>query len=650
MGAQHTGPDFGRPVFQPLTADDPAEVSGYRISARLGTGDGRRGGRVYLAHAPGGSPVALRLLAPATVARPGFAARFPHDAHTLRQVHGPYVVPYVDSGTGTAGDPGAGAHDGGAPDNRDRGGRDPNDRHPNDGDPDDGDGQDGRPDGGEPDGTGPWLATGYVPGLSLRTAVDMTGPLPVPSVLRLVAGIAEALRTLHHAGVVHGDLSPAQVLLAADGPRVKDFGLAGITGAAPVFAAPEQAAGKPTGPASDVFALGRIAVHAAIGTPVGGPPGTGPADEAPARSSQDDPDLNELPGELREIVTRCLIKDPALRPSPAQIIAMCAQAAPDAALRRADRWLPPALLAAIVPAMPPPAPPIPLAPPPAGPPSPLHYGWARPTAHLPQYRPHLPHLPHLQRTPARRRGGTVVAAVAALAVAAVAGAVVMGRTDGGGSDHRVSGAAPTSPAAGGAPSVRPSPSGPGATTRPADPGTGGGDATGSPEPPPLTPGAPVTPSGPAGTLYRGLQLPAGYGLSFVTDPPVLSPGPLTGDIGYTEQAEAFATEPEHGTLALLDPRAPATLAGCESGTFERVSIPRRAVADGTRLCLRTSDGTVALVVFRAFSPLDAPAPSASLDVTVWRVGGRAAEAGQGDAPPNQQALGPANLAHFLKTV
>ncbi|MFJ1585871.1 hypothetical protein ACIOC1_21465 [Streptomyces sp. NPDC088197] len=572
MGAQH---------FQPLTAEDPTGVPGYRISARLG-------GRVYLAHAPGGIPVALRLI-----------DRLPPDVHALRQVHGPYVVPFVDGGA-------------------------------------------------DDSGAGPWLATAYVPGLSLRTAVTTTGPLPVPSVLRLVAGIAEALRTIHHRGLTHAALTPAHVLLAADGPRVKDFALTGVAasdtsaaassasrtvpagaaegspaqGPAPVslmgehvadeppaaaaFLAPEQVAGKAGGPAADVFSLGLIAAYAAVG---GAAVGGGEAD------------LNELPGELREIVTRCLIKDPALRPSPAQIIAMCAQAAPDASRRRADRWLPPALLAAIVPAMPPPAPPIPVAPP-TGHPGSLHYGWARPSAgHVP-YRPHLPHLPHLPRPPARRRGGTVLAAVAALAVVAAVGAVLLDRSD---DDHRASGASTASTAPAAAP-----------TTSPPDSGAGGGDATGAPEQP-------------SGTRYAGIRLPAGSGLSLTQDPPVVLPGPFTGDIGFTPEPEAFGTDPAHGTVALLDPAAPDTLAGCRGAAAASPSIPRDSVSAGSRVCVQSADGTVALVVFRALTPKGAPAPSASLDVTVWRTEGRSAEANQ-DGIPNPQALGTVNLAHFSKTV
>lgn len=601
-GQDGSGTAFRRPVFQPLAADDPTGVSGYRISARLGAGgdgDSHPGGRVYLAHAPGGAPVALRLFAAETAARPGLAERFPHDAHALRQVNGPYTVPVVDSGT---------------------------------------------------DGARPWLAAAYVPGLSLRAAVFTAGPLPVPSVLRLVAGIAEALRTVHHAGLVHGDLSPSHVLLAADGPRVKDFGLTGITGPAPaaldgndgdpappVFASPEQAAGKPSGPATDVFALGQIAAYASTGM---APFGDGPAATVLPRVAQEEPDLSELPGELREIVTRCLIKDPALRPSPAQIIAMCAQAAPDASRRRADRWLPPALLAAIVPAMPPPAPPIPGSPPVAGPPGQLHYGWARPPVpHFPPHRPHLPHLPLRPAWPARPstrgRGTGVVAAVAALAVAVTAGVALAGGFESGGDSHRAA-AAPTTPAEGGAaPTARPSdpPSGTdGGADGGADEGDGG--ATGAPEQPP-------------GSSYQGVQLPAGYGLSLTDDPPIAHPGTLTGAIGYTENADAFATDSGHGTLTLLDPSLPGTLAGCQSGGPESTSIPRQSVTPGSRVCVHTTDGTIALVTFRALTPPGAPTPSAGLDLTIWRPTPRSAEENQN--PPTSPALNPAAYVPLAAT-
>ena len=78
----------------------------------------------------------------------------------------------------------------------------------------------------DPDASPPWLVTAYVPGPSLQQAVSEHGPLPVDTVLLLMAGVAEALQAIHAAGVVHRDLKPSNVLLAADGPRVIDFGIA----------------------------------------------------------------------------------------------------------------------------------------------------------------------------------------------------------------------------------------------------------------------------------------------------------------------------------------------------------------------------------------------------------------------------------------
>ncbi|MEK8143728.1 protein kinase [Streptomyces sp. M10(2022)] len=77
----------------------------------------------------------------------------------------------------------------------------------------------------DPDGSPAWLATVYVPGVSLGEAIAGHGPWPTQSVLALGAGLAEALEAIHAAGVVHRDLKPSNVLLAVDGPRVIDFGI-----------------------------------------------------------------------------------------------------------------------------------------------------------------------------------------------------------------------------------------------------------------------------------------------------------------------------------------------------------------------------------------------------------------------------------------
>jgi serine/threonine protein kinase len=122
----------------------------------------------------------------------------------------------------------------------------------------------------------PWLVTGFVNGLSLSEAVHEYGALPVASVLALAAGLVEGLGAVHAAGVVHRDLKPSNVLLAADGPRVIDFGISQAadatqltrTGAvigSPAFMSPEQVEGGTVGPASDVFSLGAVLAFAATG-------------------------------------------------------------------------------------------------------------------------------------------------------------------------------------------------------------------------------------------------------------------------------------------------------------------------------------------------------------------------------------------------
>ena len=71
----------------------------------------------------------------------------------------------------------------------------------------------------------PWLVTSYVRGPSLADAVDAAGPLPLPRCSPCAAGLAEGLAAVHEAGVIHRDLKPSNVLLAADGPRLIDFGI-----------------------------------------------------------------------------------------------------------------------------------------------------------------------------------------------------------------------------------------------------------------------------------------------------------------------------------------------------------------------------------------------------------------------------------------
>ncbi|MFB6848577.1 protein kinase [Streptomyces sp. NPDC056373] len=264
-------------AFQPLRADDPPVVAGYRLAARLGAGGM---GRVYLSHTQGGRPVAIKVVRPELADDPAFRRRFRREVDAARRVRGAYTAELIDA---------------------------------------------------DADGTPPWAATLYVPGPSLTDAVARRGPLPVPAVLWLTAGVAEALQAIHAAGIVHRDLKPSNVLLAADGPRVIDFGISlaadftsyTATGAAvgtPHFMAPEQASAGDVTAATDVFALGQTAAFAALGRPLYG---EGSAVGVLYRIVHDRPDLSLLPEQLRLLFARCLAADPRDRADLAEIVDWC---------------------------------------------------------------------------------------------------------------------------------------------------------------------------------------------------------------------------------------------------------------------------------------------------------------------------------------
>ena len=263
--------------MQPLTSDDPADVGGYRLHGRLGAGGM---GRVYMASTPAGRPVALKVVRPELGEDQVFRARFRQEIQAARRVHGLYTAQVLDA---------------------------------------------------DPSATPPWLVTAYVPGPSLQEAVTGTGPMPEAMAFRLVAGIAEALQAIHSAGVVHRDLKPSNVLLAPDGPRVIDFGIArameatsltrsGMMVGSPQFMAPEQILDKPVTPAIDVFALGSLAAYAVLGRP---PFGEGHTAAVSYRVLHQAPDLSGCPPQLRTLIERCLRKDAAARPAPSQIVEFC---------------------------------------------------------------------------------------------------------------------------------------------------------------------------------------------------------------------------------------------------------------------------------------------------------------------------------------
>src|SRR5690242_2387460 len=269
-----------------LAPGDPETIGPYRLRGRLGAGGM---GRVYLGLSPGGRSVAVKVIRADLAQDAEFLARFRREVAVARTVSGLFTAPVIDA---------------------------------------------------DVDGPMPWLATAYVPGPSLADAVGEHGPLPAASVLALARGLAEGLSAIHAAGVVHRDLKPANVLLAEDGPRVIDFGISraveasvlthtGLVVGSPGFMSPEQAEGREAGPPSDIFSLGAVLAFAATGQ---GPFGSGSTPALVYRVVHTGPQLDLMPAEVRSLAERCLAKDPALRPTAADLLA--------AAAYPAAGWLP----------------------------------------------------------------------------------------------------------------------------------------------------------------------------------------------------------------------------------------------------------------------------------------------------------------------
>ncbi|MFF0751587.1 PQQ-binding-like beta-propeller repeat protein [Streptomyces sp. NPDC004267] len=257
-------------------AEDPEYAGEYRLGAVLGSGGM---GIVRLARSASGLRLAVKIVHSTYASDPEFRARFRQEVSAARRVSGAFTAPVVDA---------------------------------------------------DPDAPRPWMATLYVPGPTLAEQVKRNGPLSPAELRRLTAGLAEALRDIHRAGVVHRDLKPGNVLLTDGGPKVIDFGISrpadsdlrtetGKLIGSPPFMAPEQfQRPRQVGPAADVFALGSVLVHAATGR--------GPFDsDSPYivayQVVHDEPDLTDVPQELTPLVARCLAKEPAERPTPDEIMA-----------------------------------------------------------------------------------------------------------------------------------------------------------------------------------------------------------------------------------------------------------------------------------------------------------------------------------------
>ncbi|GAA4620912.1 hypothetical protein GCM10023196_006740 [Actinoallomurus vinaceus] len=253
------------PETEPLRSEDPSVVGPYRLTGRLGMGGQ---GVVYLASAPDGTNVAVKLLREELAADPRVRERFMKEIAAARRVDPFCIAQVLDASA---------------------------------------------------EGSRPYVVTEYVDGPSLQQSGPRDG---TAALQRLAVATATALTAIHDAGIVHRDFKPSNVLLGPDGPRVIDFGIARDTEApltltstimgTPAYMAPEQFEGRSIDAPADVFAWGSVMAFAANGRPPFG------ADSFPAimnRVLQGEPDLGDLPEPLRSLVVACLAKDPARRPT-----------------------------------------------------------------------------------------------------------------------------------------------------------------------------------------------------------------------------------------------------------------------------------------------------------------------------------------------
>ncbi|GAA2918309.1 serine/threonine-protein kinase [Streptomyces thioluteus] len=260
--------------MEQLTQHDPRRIGPFEVLGRLGAGGM---GLVYLARSASGRRVAIKTVRTELAEDQLFRVRFTREVEAARAVSGFYTAAVVDA---------------------------------------------------DPRAAVPWLATAYVPAPSLEEIINECGPLPAQAVRWLAAGIAEALQSIHSAGLVHRDLKPSNVLVVEDGPRVIDFGIASgvsntrltmtnVAVGTPAYMSPEQArdSRSVTG-ASDVFSLGSTLVFAGTGhAPFHG---ANPV-ETVFMLLREGPDLSGLPDELRPLIDSCMQMAAEHRPTPADL-------------------------------------------------------------------------------------------------------------------------------------------------------------------------------------------------------------------------------------------------------------------------------------------------------------------------------------------
>ncbi|MEV6537595.1 serine/threonine-protein kinase [Streptomyces sp. NPDC051665] len=185
-------------------------------------------------------------------------------------------------------------------------------------------------------GQHPYIVSEFVQGPTIQQHVAAGGPLPSGRLQSLGLAVAHALAQVHRVGVVHRDVKPSNILLSPDGPRIIDFGIArddrslesalttpGSVLGSPAYMSPEQVKSLPVTAASDVFSLGGTLYFAGTGRH----PFAGESDyEVLVAVCTRDADLTAVPEPVRSVIADCLRKDPAERPTAAQLVTRLAAA------------------------------------------------------------------------------------------------------------------------------------------------------------------------------------------------------------------------------------------------------------------------------------------------------------------------------------
>ncbi|GLW96254.1 protein kinase [Microtetraspora sp. NBRC 16547] len=261
------------PEIAPLQPGDPKRIGRYRLKGRLGVGGQ---GVVYLATGRSGEPVAVKWIHPDLTGATLTPSRFLREVAAAKRVATFCTAQILDTGAELS---------------------------------------------------RPYIVSEYIDGPSLQQAVVTSGPIRGNPLHRLAVGTATALAAIHKAGIVHRDLKPPNVLMGSDGPRLIDFGISrtldatmSLTSApigTPAYMAPEQFLTRDIGPEADMFSWAGTMVFAATGdSPFGN-------DSLPVminRILNASPEVGDIEGVLRDLVTSCLSKDPATRPTAQEVI------------------------------------------------------------------------------------------------------------------------------------------------------------------------------------------------------------------------------------------------------------------------------------------------------------------------------------------